>query len=132
MSKMSELSLVLDEMVSCGEELIAAARTIGACGEKMVNAAKAVREMFSDTAAAQPVTADIGQAPKKAAPAAEPETPPAKTYTFADVRKAFSAKSHAGYTEQVKALIGKYGAEKLSSIKEENYPALMADLEVIG
>jgi hypothetical protein len=49
-----------------------------------------------------------------------------------DVRKAFSAKSHAGYTEQVKALIGKYGAAKLSAVKEEDYPALMADLEKIG
>ena len=48
-----------------------------------------------------------------------------------DGRKAFSAKSHAGYTEQVKALITSYGADKLSAVKEEDYPALMADLEAI-
>ena len=70
-----------------------------------------------------------------ATPVALPEKkdkPAAKTYAFADVRKAFSAKSHEGYTDQVKALISKYGAEKLSEVKESDYPALMADLEVIG
>jgi len=117
MSKMSELSLTLDEMVSCGEELIAAAKAMSESGEKLVKTANAVKEMFSETS--EPKT--------EAKPA---ETKPA--YTFADVRKAFSAKSHAGYTEQVKALITKYGAQKLSAVKEEDYPALMADLEVIG
>ena len=43
-----------------------------------------------------------------------------------------SVKSHAGFTEQVKALIGKYGADKLSAVKEEDYESLMADLEAIG
>ena len=56
---------------------------------------------------------------------------PQRKYSFMDVRKAFSAKSRAGYTEQVKALIASYGAEKLSGVKEEDYPALMADLEAI-
>ena len=115
MSKISELSQVLDDMITCGEG--------------MIRAAKALKEMFSetgeDTPAAKPVEAETKKE-EAAAPA------PAKTYTFAEVRKAFSAKSHAGYTEQVKALISKYGAEKLSGIKEEDYPALMADLEVIA
>ena len=105
MSKMSELSQVLDDLVACGEGLI---RT-----------ANAIREIFS----AEP------------GPAAQPEEPreePSQRYIFAEVRKAFSAKSHAGYTEQVRALIAKYGADKLSAVKEEDYPALMADLEAIS
>lgn len=104
MSKMSELSQVLDDLAACGEGLI---RT-----------ANAIREIFS----AEPE------------PAAQPEESreePSQRYTFAEVRKAFSAKSHAGYTEQVRALIAKYGADKLSAVKEEDYPALMADLEAI-
>lgn len=116
MSKMSELSLTLDEMISCGEELIAAAKVMSESGAKLTKTAKAVREMFSNTA--EPKTE---AEPQEAKP----------SYTFADVRKAFSAKSHAGYTEQVKALIAKYGADKLSAVKEEDYPALMADLEAI-
>ncbi len=107
MSKMSELSQALDELTACGEGLI---RT-----------ANALREIFS--AEAEPGLA--------AEDAAESRKEEAKRYTFAEVRKAFSAKSHAGYTEQVRALIAKYGADKLSAVKEEDYPALMADLEAI-
>lgn len=61
---------------------------------------------------------------------AEPEEP--KTYTFAEVRKAFSAKAHAGFTSQIKALIASYGADKLSAIKKADYPKLMKDLEDIA
>lgn len=107
MSRMSELSQVLDEMI--------------ACGEGMIRAANAIKEIFT----AEPET----EAPVREEPEKKQET---KTYTFAEVRKAFSAKSHEGYTEQVRALIAKYGAEKLSGVKKEDYPALMADLEVIG
>lgn len=108
MSKMSELSQVLDELVACGEGLI--------------HAANAIRDIF---------TAGTDEQPKPV-PGAEPQAEEPVKYTFVDVRKAFSAKSHAGYTEQVKSLIGKYGAAKLSAVKEEDYPALMADLEKIG
>lgn len=108
MSKMSELSRVLDELVACGEGLI---RT-----------ANAIRDIF---------TAETDEQPKPI-PSAEAQAEEPKEYTFVDVRKAFSAKSHAGYTEQVKALITKYGAVRLSAVKEEDYPSLMADLEKIG
>ncbi len=71
------------------------------------------------------------KATKKAEPKAEPkdETP---AYTFEELRKAFAAKSHAGFTVEVKALIGKYGASRLSDINESDYAAIMKELEVIG
>ena len=109
MSKMSELSRALDELVACGEGLI---RT-----------ANAIREMFMGEPERQPEPA--------AEPSAEPPAEEPKKYTFAEVRKAFSAKSHAGYTDQVKALIASYGADKLSAVKEEDYARLMEDLEAI-
>ena len=109
MAKMNELSQVLDELVSCGEG--------------MIRAANALREIFSASEAAE-------ESAQQTLVLTEPA--PTATYSFTDVRKAFSAKSHAGYTEQVKALITKYGADKLSGVKEEDYPALMADLEGIG
>ena len=111
MSKMKELSQALDEMVACGEGLI--------------RAANAIREILSDEP--QPETQPAAKEEAVAAPVKESE----RKYSFMDVRKAFSAKSRAGYTEQVKALIASYGAEKLSGVKEEDYPALMADLEAI-
>lgn len=71
------------------------------------------------------------KATKKAEPKAKPkdETP---AYTFEELRKAFAAKSHAGFTVEVKALIGKYGASRLSDINESDYAAIMKELEVIG
>ena len=70
------------------------------------------------------------KATKKAEPKAEPkdETP---AYTFEELRKAFAAKSHAGFTVEVKALIGKHGASRLSDINESDYAAIMKELEVI-
>ena len=116
MSKMSELSQALDELVACGEGLI---RT-----------ANAIRDMFTGEPEPEekPVTTEE---PPKAEAAAEPPAEKPKRYTFAEVRKAFSAKSHAGYTDQVKALITSYGADKLSAVKEEDYPRLMEDLGAI-
>ena len=119
MSKMSELSQVLDEMVACGEGLI--------------RAANAIRDIFTDTAEPEPAEKPVTAAePVKAAAEEVPQEEPPKKYTFAEIRKAFSAKSHAGYTEQVKALITSYGADKLSAVSEEDYPAIMRDLEDIA
>ena len=116
MSKMSELSQALDELVACGEGLI---RT-----------ANAIRDMFTGEPEPEEKPVTTEEQPKAEAAAESPAEEP-KRYTFAEVRKAFSAKSHAGYTDQVKALITSYGADKLSAVKEEDYPRLMADLEAI-
>ncbi len=111
MSKMSELSQVLDELVACGEGLI--------------RSATALRDIFS-------VEPEPEAQPEPAAEeTATPREETMRRYTFAEVRKAFSAKSHAGYTDQVRALIARYGADRLSAVKEEDYPALMEDLEAI-
>ena len=52
--------------------------------------------------------------------------------TFEEIQTAFGMKSRDGYTLEVKALITKYGAKKLSEIDPADYPALMKELEVIG
>ena len=121
MSKMNELSQVLDELTTCGNNL-------KACGEELIRTASTLLEYFSGENEQSLLTKEE---PATEAPASVPKAE-AKKLSFVDVRKAFSAKSHAGYTEQVKALIGKYGADKLSAVKEEDYEALMADLEAIG
>ena len=105
MSKVSEMSQALDELAAAADSLLKVTTLL--------------REIFS---AAVPVPA----------PQPEEEAAPAKTYTFAEVRKAFSAKSHEGFTDQVRDLIARYGADKLSGVSESDYPALMADLEAIG
>lgn len=49
-----------------------------------------------------------------------------------DVRAVLAEKSRAGHTAEVRTLLKKYGAEKLSEIDPANYESLMKDAEVIG
>ncbi len=49
-----------------------------------------------------------------------------------DVRAVLAETSRAGHTAEVRALLKKYGAAKLSEIAPANYEALMKDAEGIG
>ena len=51
--------------------------------------------------------------------------------TLEDVRARLAQLSRDGKTAQVKALIQKYGANKLSEVNPDNYEALLLDAEVI-
>ena len=60
----------------------------------------------------------------------EPETPEvkvAKKYTLEEVRRALAELSRDGFTAQVRELLQKHGANKLSEIKEEEYESLMKE-----
>ena len=76
--------------------------------------------------AAAPATAPA--APPPPAPAA----PPPKAITMEEVRAVLAERSHDGYTDQVRGLLQKYGAEKLSGVDPKHYAALMKDAEVLG
>lgn len=52
--------------------------------------------------------------------------------SLADVRAVLADKSRAGYTAEVRDLLKKYGAEKLSKVNPADYEALMNDAEVLG
>ena len=116
MSKMSELSQVLDDLV--------------ACGEKMIQTANALRECFTsdDAPAAKPEKKE--KPAKKEAKAPEPE---AKSYSKEDVRALLAAKANeAGgqYKAQVKAIVKKYGnGGSLTDIPAESYPDLVKEVE---
>ena len=62
---------------------------------------------------------------------ANPE-PPTKPVTLAEVRAVLANKSRAGFTEEVKQLVMKHGAEKLSGVPESEYAALMKEAESLG
>lgn len=49
-----------------------------------------------------------------------------------DVRRVLAQKSVAGYTEEVRALIERYGAKKLSDLGSECYEPLLMEAEGIG
>lgn len=56
---------------------------------------------------------------------------PQKPVTLEQVRAALAEKSQQGFTAEVRALLEKYGAPKLSQIDQVNYAALLADAEAL-
>ena len=63
-----------------------------------------------------------------------PEIAPAteKAMSLEEVRAILADKSRDGFTAQIRDLLQKYGASKLSEIDPANYKALIADAEVLG
>lgn len=120
MSKMSQLSQQPDELVRCGEALIGVAESL--------------RELFSGeeaSAEAEPVNAGSA-VEKKAKVKKEPVQEEKKAYTLEDVRTILAEKSREGFTEEVKAVIAKRGAKKLSGIDPAEYEAIVAEVEGLG
>ena len=56
---------------------------------------------------------------------------PTKKITIEQVRAVMSAKSDEGKTAQVKALLMKYDAGKLSGVKPEDYADLLREVEAL-
>lgn len=62
-------------------------------------------------------------------PAPQPEKPKTPVITIDQVRAVLAEKSGQGKTKEVKALLYKYDAGKLSGVKPEDYPALMEEAQ---
>ncbi|MGM9640357.1 MAG: DNA ligase [Faecousia sp.] len=102
MGRLSELGMAIRDLRS-------AAATIN-------DVADTLAEMFS--------TASADEAPAAAAPA-EP------ALTLEQVRAVLADKSRQGHTAEIRALLQKYGAAKLSGIDPIHYTALVAEAEVL-
>ena len=102
MGKISELELAI-------RDLRTAAATIN-------DVADTLAEMFSTAA---------DEAQDAAAPA-EP------VLTLEQVRAVLADKSRMGFTAEIRSLLQKYGASKLSGIDPVHYKALVAEAEVLG
>lgn len=57
------------------------------------------------------------------------ETPIENEITLEQVRTVLAEKSYDGFTKEVRKLIEKYGAKRLSEINSDNYASLLADAE---
>lgn len=77
---------------------------------------KAVKEQKQDTAKAQPEKAEAQQ-----------ESPA----TLEGIRALMAQKTQEGKSKEIKELLQKYGAAKLSAVKPEDYPALMQEAQVL-
>ena len=63
-----------------------------------------------------------------------PEVAPApeKALSLEEVRAILAEKSRDGFTAQIRDLLQKYGASRLSELDPANFKALVADAEVLG
>ena len=104
MGKMNELSQAIDELRRCGDALIGVADSL--------------RELFGGN--------NTEVEPQPTVEAAKPEL------TLEQVRAVLAEKSRGGYTAQVRELLIKHGAAKLSDIAPGEYLSLMADAEGLG
>lgn len=116
MGKVSELAMFLDELKKCGEML--------------VGISEGLADLFSST---EEETPEKNTSPKVQFEAkAEAPVTEKKAVTLEEVRKVLAEKSRAGFTDDVKAILNKHGAEKLSEVDPTEYKALLAEAEVIG
>ena len=129
MGKMKELSAILDSMVECGNALVTSANAlkdlcenIVSCGNTLQNAANALKDFYSSVTEEEPKVAALPK--KETAPKKETE----KTYTLEEVRAILSAKSKAGFREQVKELITKRGVDHLTKLDPSEYPSLVKEV----
>jgi len=103
MGKVSELELAITDLHSAAATINEVANTLA--------------EMFSAAAADEA---------NDAAPSAEP------ALTLEQVRAVLADKSRMGFTAEIRDLLQKHGAPKLSGIDPARYKALLADVEVLG
>ncbi len=119
MGKVSELSMLVDELKKCGEALI--------------GISEGLADIFSG-AEEEKQPAKKAATKKKAAeePKSEPKPKEEKPLTLEDVRAVCADKSRKGFTAEVKAILTKHGADKLSEVDPAEYKALLAEVEVLG
>lgn len=115
----------------------AGGKTPGKCKESgkeaIVKAADEGKETCKkdDVKAADEGKDNEGKSATKGKTAGE-KTVKAEKPTLKDVRSLMVEKSRQGFTDEVRALVRKYGADRLSDVDPSDYPLLMADAEVLG
>ena len=116
MSRMKLLLDVVSDLRSLADSLQAVADAVAQGGQ----------EQPDQTTEEKPA-----QKPEKKNAAKQVEKAEPKPLTLEQVRAALAEKSRAGHTSEVKALLIKHGADKLSDIDPAEYPALLAEAEVL-
>ncbi len=160
MSKMSELSMLLDDLIQCGEKLTETGKALKAfysstdepaatpekAGKRQSAKPAPLPEAKSQDNLPEAEPQAVSQVekqtePEQPAPAADQEAapsapPPAKTYDKEEIRALLAAKaaeSDGIYRAQVRDLVKKYGnGGSLTDVDPKDYADLAADTEAIG
>lgn len=69
--------------------------------------------------------------PKEEATAPAAETKETPVISIEKIREAVKAKSEAGKREEIKSLLGEFGADKVPALKPDDYPMFLEKLKAI-
>ncbi len=110
-----------------GSELLRIADGFSMVAEGLRGLAKL--EKGSDTAGKNTVQdqGDTEKADKKTTAGSKKEKP----VVVEDIRAVMAQKSQEGKTKEIRELLQKFGAVKLSAVNPENYPALLQEAQVL-
>ena len=126
MGKVKLLLDVIGDLRSLADSLQAVADAVADSGaEAELTATKEQEKAGKAGKAAAKNTA------KKDVKPAEKQEPEGKPLALEEVRAVLAEKSRAGHTAEVKGLLNKHGADKLSEIDPAEYAALLAEAEVL-
>lgn len=112
----------MDKMIEMVNALNALTKAVGALTEKITTEYLNTFEVLYDPETDEPQAAEE---PKEQPTPKQEEA----TVTFVQLRSRLSEISRAGHTQEIKELIAKYGAEKLSDLAESDYAAVLAEAE---
>lgn len=104
--------MATDEKENLATELAACAKTLLKIAEAMGKEAPKKEESDEGEAAAKETSA--------------------KAVTLEEVRSVLASKSRDGFTAEVRGLLQKHGAGKLSDVSPAEYEELLAEAEVLG
>lgn len=127
MSKIKLLLDVVQDMRSLADSLQAVADAVADNGEAE---AEMTTTKEPEKAGRTGKTTAKNTAKKDVKPASKQE-PEEKPLTLEEVRAVLAEKSRSGHTEEVRELLAKHGADKLSEIDPAEYAALLAEAEVL-
>lgn len=126
MSKIKLLLDVVQDMRSLADSLQAVAEAVadsGAAEAELTTTKEPEKAGKTGKTAAKNTVKKDTKAAKQ-----EPEE---KLLTLEEVRAVLAEKSRSGHTEEVRELLAKHGADKLSEIDPAEYAALLAEAEVL-
>ena len=128
---MSKIKLLLDVV----QDMRSLADSLQAVADAVADSGAAEAEMTTTKEPEE--TGKVGRTEKTAKNTAKKEAkaakqePEEKPLTLEEVRAVLAEKSRSGHTEEVRALLNKHGADKLSEIDPAEYAALLAEAEVL-
>lgn len=137
MSKIN-ISKIIEGVGICSENLIGISENLISVSEKISAISRAAAEIISEfqNESDKPAVGEKGRKTLPKQTEARTEDKPAesekKEYTFTEIRSILAEKSRAGHTAEIKQILLKHGADKLSAIDASEYAAIAAEAEVLG